>query len=59
MYKKLCDKLFKDLLTNKIFSRQMLSWNFKILLEQGTGMGIPWLEINTAKVLSPDKTVVR
>ena len=24
------DKLFKDLLTNKIFSRQILSWNFKM-----------------------------
>ena len=24
------DKLFKDLLTNKIFSRQILSWDFKI-----------------------------
>ena len=24
------DKLFKDLLTNKIFSRQILSWNFMI-----------------------------
>ena len=23
------DKLFKDLLTNKIFSRQILPWNFK------------------------------
>ena len=23
-----CDKLFKDLLTNKIFSKQNLSWNF-------------------------------
>ena len=24
------DKLFKDLLENKIFSKQILSWNFKI-----------------------------
>ena len=47
------DKLFKDLLTNKIFSRQILSWNFKILilLEQGAGMGIPWLEINNSNNL--------
>ena len=26
------DKLFKDLLTNKIFSRQILCWNFKMKL---------------------------
>ena len=25
-----CDKLLKDLLTNKIFSKQVLSWNFKM-----------------------------
>ena len=24
------DKLFKDFLTNRIFSRQILSWNFKM-----------------------------
>ena len=24
------DKLFKDLLTNKVFSRKILSWNFKM-----------------------------
>ena len=24
------DKLFKDLQTNKIFSKQILSWNFKM-----------------------------
>ena len=24
------DKLFKELLTNKIFSKQILSWNFKM-----------------------------
>ena len=24
------DKLFKDLVTNKIFSKQILSWNFKM-----------------------------
>ena len=41
------DKLFKDLLTNKIFPRQILSWNFKI----GTGMGIPRLEINNSNSL--------
>ena len=26
------DKLFKDLLTNKIFSKQILPWNFKMEL---------------------------
>ena len=44
------DKLFKDLMTNKIFSRQILSWNFKMEFclngNSLTGMEIPWLEIN-------------
>ena len=42
------DKLFKDLLANIIFSRHVLSWNFKMkLFEQRTGMETPWLEINS------------
>ena len=36
-----------------IFYKQVLSWSFKIgdwlvLLEQGTGMEIPWLKINNS-----------
>ena len=34
------DKLFKDLLTNKIFSRQILSWNFK--MEFCLNRGLVW-----------------
>ena len=34
------DKLFKDLLTNKIFSRQILSWNFK--MELCLNRGLVW-----------------
>ena len=37
-------KLFKDLQTNKIFSRQILSWNL-------TGTGIPRLEISDSSDL--------
>ena len=64
------DKLFKVLLINKIFSKQILSWNFK--MEFWTGMEISWLKINncnslflwnykllnSATILSPDKTAV-
>ena len=32
------DELFKDLLTNKIFSRKMLSWNFKMKLCLNRGL---------------------
>ena len=32
------NKLFKDLLTNKIFSKQILSWNFKMEL----CLGLVW-----------------
>ena len=47
------DKLIKDLLTNKIFSKQILSGNFKmgVLFEQETNMGIPWLKINALIVV--------
>ena len=38
------DKLFKNLLTNEIFSKQILTWN-AALFEKGTGMGIAWLKI--------------
>ena len=34
------DKLFKDILTNKIFSRQILSWNFK--MEFCLNRGLVW-----------------
>ena len=34
------DILLKDLLTNKIFSRQMLSWNFK--MELCSKRGLVW-----------------
>ena len=34
------DKLFKDLLTNKTFSRQTLSWNFK--MEFCLNRGLVW-----------------
>ena len=34
------DKLFKDLLPNKIFSRQILSWNFK--MEFCLNRGLVW-----------------
>ena len=32
------DKLFKDLLINKIFPKQILSWNFKIVFYLNRGM---------------------
>ena len=34
------NKLFKGLLTNKIFSRQILSWNFK--MEFSLNRGLVW-----------------
>ena len=34
------DKLFKGLLTNRIFSRQILSWNFK--MEFCLNRGLVW-----------------
>ena len=34
------DKLFKDLLINKIFSKQILSWNFK--MEFYLNRGLVW-----------------
>ena len=34
------DKLYKDFLTNKIFSRQILSWNFK--MEFCLNRGLVW-----------------
>ena len=46
------DKLIKDLLINKIFSRQILSRNFKMdLCLNRTGMRIPWLKINNSNSL--------
>ena len=34
------DKSFKDLLTNKIFSRELLYWNFKMAF--GLNRGLVW-----------------
>ena len=34
------DKLFKDFLTNKTFSKQILSWNFK--MEFCLNWGLVW-----------------
>ena len=42
------DKLIKALLTNKIFSKQILSWNLlvKLCLNRELGMRITWLKID-------------
>lgn len=41
-------KFFKDLPINRIFSKHILSWNFKmeLYLSRRTNMEIAWLEIN-------------
>ena len=39
------DKLFKDLLTNEIFSRQILSWNFK--MKFCLNRGLAWADMPT------------
>ena len=69
------DKSFKDLLTNKIFSQQILSSNFK--MESSLNRGLVWKflgwrliilidfflqnynSLNSAAILSPGKTAVR
>ena len=52
------DKLFKDLLTNKIFSRQILSWNFKMKFCLNRGLVSEFLGWKLI-VLSLDKTAAR
>ena len=67
------DKLFNDLLTNKIFSKQILSWNFKMELYLKRGLVWEFLGwkiiilpaffvklqfVNSATVMSPDKRAV-
>ena len=67
------DKLFKDLLINKTFSKEILSWNFK--MEFCLNRGLVWKflnwkliiviafffnynSLNSAAILSPDKIAV-